>query len=60
MREELNVGEKVLILAERIRKKSAPGKFCKQTVQNVSYFNKENVFTVRNKKKKMIKRPIIG
>ena len=38
----------VLILAERIRKKSAPGKFCKQTVQNISYFNKENVFTVRN------------
>ena len=34
-----------------IRKKSAPGKFYKQTVQNISYFNKENVFTIRNKKK---------
>ena len=39
--------EKVLILAERI-KKSAPGKFYKQTVQNISYFNKKN--DVYNKK----------
>ena len=51
MREELNVSEKVLILAERIRKKSAPIKFYKQTAQSISYFNKENVFTIRNKKK---------
>ena len=47
LHEELNVGEKVLILAERIIKKSAPGKFFKQAVQNISYLNKENVFTVK-------------
>ena len=35
-------------------------KFYKETVENSSYFNKENVFTIRNKKKKMIKRPLIG
>ena len=52
LHEELNVGEKVLILAEKIIKKSAPGKFYKQTVQNVSYFNKENVFTIKKNKKK--------
>ena len=51
MREELNVGEKVLILAEKIRNKSVSAKFYKQTVQNISYFNKENEFTIRNKNK---------
>ena len=30
LRENLNTGEKVLVLAERIRKKSAPGKFYKE------------------------------
>ena len=59
MREELNVVEKVLILAERIRKKSAPGKFYKQTVQSISCFSEENAITIRIKKKS-IKRPIIG
>ena len=38
------------VLAERIRKKSAPGKFCKQSVQNVSYFNRDTVFVIRKKK----------
>lgn len=32
LRESLNINKKVLILAERIRKKSAPGKFYKQSV----------------------------
>ena len=38
------------VLAERIQKKSAPGKFYKQSVQNVSYFNKDTVFIIRKKK----------
>ena len=50
LRENLMVGEKVSDLAERIKKKSAPGKFYKQSVQNIGYFNKETVFTVRKKK----------
>ena len=37
----LDVGEKFLILAERIKKKSAPGKFYKKTVQNI-YFKKKS------------------
>ena len=40
LREDLKLGEKVYLLAERIKKKSVPGKFYKQYVQNISYFNK--------------------
>ena len=41
------IGEKVLVLAERIKKKAAPGKFYKQSVKNVSYFNQERTFIIR-------------
>ena len=51
LRQNLNINEKVLVLGERIRKKSAPGKFDKQSVQNISYFNKEKVFFIRKKQK---------
>ena len=47
LRDELFVGEKVLVLAERIKKKAAPGKFYKQSVQNISYFNKDRTFIIR-------------
>ena len=40
-----------MILAERIKKKTARGKFYKQIVQNISYFNKKEIFTIRNKQK---------
>ena len=49
MHENLNIGEKVFVLAERINKKRAPDKFYKQTVQNIFYFNKKTVFQIRNK-----------
>ena len=49
LRENLRIGEKVYVLAERIKKKSVPGKFYKQSVQNISYFNKDTVFTIRKK-----------
>ena len=51
LRQNLNINEKVLVLGERIRKNSAPGKFDKQSVQNISYFNKEKVFFIRKKQK---------
>ena len=41
------IGERVLVLAERIKKKAAPGKSYKQSVQNISYFNKERTFIIR-------------
>ena len=43
--------EKILVLAERLRKKSALGKFYKQLEQNIAYFNKEQVFSIRTKPK---------
>ena len=46
----MDIGEKILVLAERIKKKSAPGKFYKQTVRKISYFSKKEIFTIRNKK----------
>ena len=50
LREELMVGEKVLVLAERIKKKAAPDRFYKQSVQNISYFNKDKTFMIRKKR----------
>ena len=38
LRDDLSIGEKLYILAERIKKKSAPGKFYKQFVENISFF----------------------
>ena len=49
LRDKLNIGERVYVLVERIKKKSAPGKFYKQLVQNITYFNKGTIFTVRRK-----------
>ena len=49
LRENLAIGQKVYVLEERTKKKSAPGKFYKQSVQNISYFNKETVFTIHKK-----------
>ena len=49
MRTGLSIGERVYVLAERIKKKSAQGKFYKQSVQNISYFNKEKIFVNRAK-----------
>ena len=51
LQENLDIGKKVLVLAERIRKKSAPGKFYKQFVQNIAYFNKEQTYVIRAKQK---------
>ena len=49
--QELNVGEKVLILVERLKKKTTLGRFYKKSIQNISYFSKENVFIITNKSK---------
>ena len=49
LRENLNIGEKVYNLAERIKKKTAPGKFYKQSVQNISYCNKDVIYSIRKK-----------
>ena len=43
IKRKLSIGEKVLVLAERIKKKSALGKFYKQSIQNIAYFNKDKI-----------------
>ena len=48
LRDELFIGEKVYVLAEQIKKKSAPGKFYKQSVQNIGYFNKEKIRAIQS------------
>ena len=49
LRENLMIGEKVLVLAGRIKHKAASGKFYKQSVQNTSYFNKGKTFMIIKK-----------
>ena len=51
LRGNLDIGEKILVLAERIRKKLAPEQFYKQSVQNIAYFNKERTYLIRAKQK---------
>ena len=50
-REPLMIGEKVLILAERIKKKDTSGKLYKPTTQNKSFFNKDKIFIVKKRVK---------
>ena len=49
LRTDLSISEWVYVLAERIKKKSAPGKIYKQSVQNINYFNKKKIFMIRAK-----------
>ena len=47
LHEPLEIGEKVLILAERIKKKDAPGVLFKSTTENIPFFNKKEIFIIR-------------
>ena len=47
LREPLIVGEKVLVLAERLQKKDAPGSLFKSTTENIPFFNRNEIFIVR-------------
>ena len=49
LRDPLNVGEKVLVLAERLKKKDAPGKLYKSTTQNKTFFNKNKIFIIKKR-----------
>ena len=42
----LNLTEKVLLLAERLRKKDAPGRHYKSSTENIPYFNRNRIFTI--------------
>ena len=47
LRSPLIVGEKVLVLAERLKKKDAPGNLYKSTTENIPFFNRDQILIVR-------------
>ena len=53
LRDPLNIGEKVLVLLERLKKKDAPGKLYKASTQNKTSFNKDKVFIIRKRLKSL-------
>ena len=46
LRSLLNLDKKVLVLAERLRKKGAPGNLYKASTDNIPFFNRERIFTI--------------
>ena len=46
LREPLNIGEKVMVLAERVKKKDAPKFLFKSTTENVPFFNRKEIFKI--------------
>ena len=46
LRSPINLDEKVLVLAERLRKKDAPGNLYKASIDNMPFFNRERIFTI--------------
>ena len=49
LREPLKIDEKVLVLAERIKKKDAPGFLFKSTTENIPFFNKKEFFRINKR-----------
>ena len=47
----LNLDEKVLVLAERLKKKDAPGNLYKASTDNMSFFNRDRIFTIYKRAK---------
>ena len=46
LRSQLNLNEKVLVLAERLRKKDSPGNLYKASTENMPFFNRNRIFTM--------------
>ena len=46
LRSQLNLNEKVLVLAERLRKNDAPGNLYKASTENMPFFNRNRIFTI--------------
>ena len=47
LRDPLTIGERVLILASRLKKKDAPGVLYKSTTENKPFFSKKQVYIVK-------------
>ena len=48
LREPLQIGEKVLVLSKRLKKRDAPGRLYKASTQNRSYFSKK-IFIIKKR-----------
>ena len=53
LRSPLNLDEKVLVLAERLKKKDAPGNLYKASTENMPFFNRNRIFTIYINKAKL-------
>ena len=51
LKSPLNLDEKVLILAERLKKKDAPGNLYKASTDNIPFFNRNRIFTIYKRAK---------
>ena len=51
LRSLLNLDEKVLLLAERLKKKDAPGSLYKASTENIPFFNRDRIFTIYKRAK---------
>ena len=51
LRSPLNLDKKVLVLAERLKKKDAPGNLYKLSTENMSFFNRDRIFTIYERAK---------
>ena len=49
LRDPLDISEQALVLAERLKKKDAPGRLYKITTENGPYFNWNRIFTIRKR-----------
>ena len=47
----LNLDERLLVLAERLRKKDAPGNLYKASTDNIPFFNRNMIFTIYKRAK---------
>ena len=46
LRSPLNLDEEVLVLAERLKKKDAPGNLYKASTNNMLFFNRDRIFSI--------------
>ena len=51
LKSPLNLDEKVLVLAERLKKKDAPGNLYKASTDNIPLFNRGRIFTIYKRAK---------
>ena len=51
LRSPLNLDERVLVLAERLKKKDAPGSLYKASTENIPFFIGDRIFTIYKRAK---------